>query len=355
MAAEQKGENGFSFLNRAEYFAELAENISRLKSGGRATVATMAFMPDEPAVAKILRELCVAAKRGVAASLAVDAQIFLINDKKIPGPLFYFKELPKVMPPTFKRKLKVIKDLRAAGVKVAVTNKPARPLVNPFSGRSHIKLAVINDLVYVGGCNLTHSEDIDLMVRLSDAKIADWLYDFEQGLDEQPSRKGVMGGQDVTLDIDNQTKILIDAGVRRQSIIYENALRLIDEAEKSLIITCQFFPNSMTAKRLLAAHRRGVKVQIYYNHPSQHGLHRPLHRLVVMPEKLRMPPEFFENELPKGANYLHAKLLASEKEAMVGSHNYLRAGVNFGTAETALLSRDPQFARDAIAAFKRQL
>ena len=42
-------------------------------------------------------------------------------------------------------------------------------------------------------------------------------------------------------------KVLIDAGVPGQSTIFENALELIDGAQEWLLLTCQFFPNSVTA------------------------------------------------------------------------------------------------------------
>lgn len=355
MLGEQKATKNFTFLSRKEYFAELADNISRLKVGERVTVATMAFMPEELAVANILNELRAAAERGVAASLAVDGQIFLVNDKKILGPWFYFKELPDFLLPTFKRKLQIIQELRLAGVKVVVTNKPQRPFINPFSGRSHIKLAVINDVVYVGGCNLSRVDDIDEMVRWQDKKTADWLYKFEQDVIMLGSRRPVMQDKDRTLIINADTELIIDSGVKGQSLIFEKALRLIDEAESSIFITCQFFPNSLTAKHLLDAHRRGVNVKILYNHPSKHGAHRILQRLVIVNEQSKLPKVLFREQLPKEANFLHAKVIVTDKGTILGSHNYIAAGVNFGTAEIAVLSHDTEFGQEALAALNRQL
>ena len=64
-----------------------------------------------------------------------------------------------------------------------------------------------------------------------------------------------------------------------------------------------------------------------------------------MRERMRnLPEHFFAGRLGKLVPKLHAKVLASEKAAIVGSHNYVIQGVNFGTAELALHSMDPAFA-----------
>jgi hypothetical protein len=59
--------------------------------------------------------------------------------------------------------------------------------------------------------------------------------------------------------------------------------------------------------------------------------------------------------LPKTGPGLHAKLIATEKGAIIGSHNYVRTGVQLGTAEIALMRYDTVFARNAIAALRREL
>jgi hypothetical protein len=52
---------------------------------------------------------------------------------------------------------------------------------------------------------------------------------------------------------------------------------------------------------------------------------------------------------------LHAKLLATEQGAMIGSHNYVVQGVTLGTAEAAILRNDPQFSKQAIGVFRERL
>ena len=72
---------------------------------------------------------------------------------------------------------------------------------------------------------------------------------------------------------------------------------------------------------------------------------RLAHRLILTKEKLGKPKELFANQLPQQLPALHAKVIASEKAGLIGSHNFVETGVKFGTAEIALLRDDPTFAQ----------
>ncbi len=335
----------FELYSKSEYFEDLRQRIAATKRGDRVAVATMTFDPNDSHVAHILDALTAAASRGVTTSLAVDAFNFLSDDQMLFGPLFFVRTLPKRMPKVFRDKLLAIKDLRSRGVNVVVTNWPQRRFSNPVGGRSHIKFAIINNRFYIGGCNLGESMHIDIMAACEDQKTADWLYDFSQKMLHSFGTT-FMHGQDVRLKIDDQTELLVDAGTRKQSIIYDEALKLIDRSRAHVFITCQFFPNTVTAKQLLRAFQRGANVEILYNHASKHVMPKNwVHHLVVARERARMPASFFARQLPKTLNYIHAKVLANEGEAIVGSHNFVTHGVNFGTAEIALHVRSSDFAK----------
>jgi phosphatidylserine/phosphatidylglycerophosphate/cardiolipin synthase-like enzyme len=153
----------------------------------------------------------------------------------------------------------------------------------------------------------------------------------------------------------NETmSLFVDSGVPGKSLILQQAHALIDSARESVTITCQYFPGNETGQRLLAAHRRGVKVAIFFSPPSAHGVLRPAHWLHNFRERRRLPADFFAGQLPSHAAKLHAKIIATESAAMIGSHNYVQAGVSFGTAEIALLRRDPSFARALVAKISAQ-
>jgi phosphatidylserine/phosphatidylglycerophosphate/cardiolipin synthase-like enzyme len=334
-------------LNKAQYYKKLVTHISSTRSNERVLVMTMSILPNNTEVAYILESLKAAARRGVRVTLVLDSYNFLVNPiKKTIGPLFFNTAWPpKDSNSYWTELLESIQQLENAGAQVIVSNKPSRAFRNPFSGRSHIKTAVVHNTVYIGGCNLSKATDTDAMVYFESISAADWLYEKLTHATAKKSIREGFSGIDQQFALDNKTSILIDSGAKEQSLIYDTALRMIDDSQNWVLITCQFFPNSNTAARLLAAHERGVQVNIIYNNPQKHaGLyHKALQSLVRNRERLRMPSNFFSQELPVGTPFLHAKIIATDNGGIIGSHNYVKAGVDFGTAEIAFCRTEPQF------------
>ncbi|PJE65256.1 hypothetical protein COU91_02620 [Candidatus Saccharibacteria bacterium CG10_big_fil_rev_8_21_14_0_10_47_8] len=345
----------FSFYDKVGYFRELVRRISVTVKGDRVMLVTMSFKTSIPEVNAIMEELYTAARRGVNVTFCVDANAFLAGSHATPGPLFFSTKLPKRLPSNYRAKYEALEKLKSSGGHYAIINRPSRPFSRPFAGRSHIKMAIINNYIYIGGCNINDINHLDIMLGWNDKLTADFLYRFTNKIVSAQSTELIMHGRDLTYILDPNTVIMMDSGKQRQSLIFERAMELIDEAQESVMIACQYFPNSVTAKHLIKAHKRGVKVTIIYNHPSKHGiLHSALQHLVVLRERSRTPPALFKEQLPKSTPFLHAKLVATEKAAIIGSHNYVTAGVNFGTAEIALLRHDAEFARQAVSALKMQ-
>jgi phosphatidylserine/phosphatidylglycerophosphate/cardiolipin synthase-like enzyme len=348
---------GYTFYSKPQYFARLIERLGQLGPGDRFMTANMVTLPEAPEIAAILEAMAAASRRGAIVSFITDAKNFLISyDDRIPGPLLLHHRLPRQgMAGEFQRLQDSLEELEAAGVRVVVLNRPRRILTVPVAGRCHIKFAVINDEYYVGGCNFDRSSHIDLMVAATDAPVAKYLYELGERMLQTASSMTAIGGDDLARDIAPDTTLYLDAGAKHRSVILDQALAFIDDAREHITITCQFFPGLVTAKHLKAAHRRGVKVEIFYNNPS---MHRPQTYLgfkgAEVLERLRMPSSFFTHAR-RGPGYIHAKLIATEQGAMIGSHNYVIQGVNFGTAEIALKVLSPEFSRRAVAALKRQL
>jgi hypothetical protein len=348
--------NDFQIFNKPQYYAELIYRLEKTGQGDLIALASMNFESGDEGMPAIINALCSASQRGASVHLSVDAYNFLVNGKtKIVGPLWFKARIPNKLPQYYQRKMDALHKIQAAGGKTTITNLPAKAHSWPFGGRSHIKYAVINDYVYIGGCNLTASDDFDLMVGLRHATAASWLINFADKVDTAGSVRQALENKDLSFDLDTHTDLLIDAGVPNQSLIYEKALEVIDQADKFVFITCQLFPNSRTVRHLIAAHKRGAKVTIIYNHPIKHKLHFPVHQFITWREHARAPVSFFTNQLKLSQPYIHAKLIATENNTIIGSHNYVRAGVSYGTAEIALLRRDPAFALQAIQAIESQI
>lgn len=342
--------DAFAFLDKRAYFSDLVARISRTHRGDRVLLVTHDLELDDPLAASVLRELAAAGARGVSASFALDDRTFPVM-RRIPVTRTAHRRILHTHA--------VLGDLRAAGVAYTITNQVHTPyarLTKRFSGRAHIKLAIVNDTVYVGGCNLTDASMLDMMVRWRDARAADWLYTQMSGIIRSGSTQAALGGQDRELCLDARTGLLLDGGKPRQSIIFDRALALIDEAQEWIVVTCQFFPQSIAAQHLAAAHRRGVRISFYYNHPGKHkpGFSTLFHAAIAHGRIVR-PASLYDQQLPKRLPFLHAKLLATEKGAIVGSHNYMPSGVNMGTAELALYRHDSAFAQAAVDCFHQQL
>lgn len=336
----------YAVLTKADYFTDLIGSIQRTRSGDRVSLSTMIFHPDKPYIRKLVRSLSSAAERGVRVTFTVDAFSFLIRYGMQPGPLYFHRKLPQRLSGVFAERQNALKKIIDAGGQVAVINKPSNIFKNPFAGRSHIKYAIVNDVVYAGGCNLDAANQLDFMVRYAHAPTADWLHNMTAKLCVDDTIIGCFGTDDITRQIDVSTDLILDVGVQNQSQIYDQAIGLIDSARESIIITCQFFPFGKTARHLAAARARGVQIKIIYNHPAkpEHGfLASMLHRYVLIKEKRLLPTEFFTDMLPKKHKFLHAKMLITDQGSIIGSHNFLFTGVQLGTAEVAVCSKDKNF------------
>jgi phosphatidylserine/phosphatidylglycerophosphate/cardiolipin synthase-like enzyme len=348
--------NEYQLVSRPEYFRNLVRLIDATKKGSRVAVASMTFVPTEPLIMRIMDALCDAARRGVHTSLIIDAHSFLAQENKlVPGPLWSHRELPSSLAEPFHTWVAALKRLESSGGRYAITNIPEKPFRNPYAGRSHIKGAVIDDYIYIGGCNLQDPEHTDIMIGRTHKESADWVYKWFEQMTATASTQLTFKGQDQHKTFADGTEIIIDAGVIKQSAIYDRALRLIDTAQERIYMTCQYFPGGKTAKHLLDAHKRGVDVRIIYSHPAVHGDKRLAHTLYNTRERMRMPADFFAEQQAPAAAKLHAKVLITDATSLIGSHNYVTQGVNFGTAEIALQNNDPAFAGAVIRKIGSQL
>lgn len=345
----------FTFYNRPNYFAELTRLCDTAGAGDRILVASMNFEPTH--IPELVTALAHASKRGADVRLIFDAYTITYANRTAAriGAFAWPGVNPRLQSRNHRAITSAVAYLQQHGVRCAITNQPHTKIAAPFVGRSHIKTAVVNDRVFIGGHNLHEPTELDEMVSFVDPPTADWLHAEMSKLLDKPYTLQAFGAHDITHTIDANTTLLLDVGVKGQSIILQNALDVIDQAQKTLLITCQYFPNGQTAFALARALQRGVDVTVLYNRPSKHGLvESPAQFASEGRERLRMPKELFRHQLSVRTPFMHAKVLASEHEAMVGSHNYIGVGVAFGTAELAMRRKDPQFAQAAADFIRNQ-
>lgn len=334
----------FELYSTQEYFEHLIESVSKTVKGDRVVLTTMTFDPSDKLIDLLINELILAAKRGVSTSLIFDSYTF--NSKGF----------SKIIPLVFSTRrnhsnspiIKLLERFKSAGGEYYILNKPSNPFSLIYSERMHAKITIINNRIYVGGCNLSETLRIDMMVGWNDESTANKLVELCNKITESNYRQTAFAGRDIIIELSKTSSLIFDVGIKGQSAIMAKAFEIIDSAEKSIFFACQYYPNSLTAKHLIEAAKRGVEVIIMFNHPSQHSFPNNLiHRLVMLKQNLLTPPGLKLMKLPKTEHYMHAKLIATEKSAIMGSHNYIVAGVNFGTSEIALFSNDPLFSHQA--------
>ncbi|HEY7225048.1 MAG TPA: phospholipase D-like domain-containing protein [Micromonosporaceae bacterium] len=331
------------------FFDAFGGDVAACGRGERISLATMSMDPEEPPAALLIDRLCDAAARGARVALAIDAYT-----------LFYPRRIGPLLAPRgwargpSRGRVAAITQLRRAGVACAIVNEHGGGPLRMYSGRSHLKIATVGERAFIGGPSLHGCDGLDLVVALTDPQVCDRLYRLVAAIVRATDTVAILGRGDQAWSLDDRTQLLLDAGVPGQSLIMARALHVIATARENLTITCQYFPTGVLAHRLHAAHRRGVAVHIAFNHPSRHDQLAGVHRLILAAARLRRPRVFFAHQVSVDFPKLHAKAIASENTAMVGSHNLAAVGVRLGTSEIAVLRADPVFARAVRAAVLEQ-
>jgi phosphatidylserine/phosphatidylglycerophosphate/cardiolipin synthase-like enzyme len=336
-----------------DFFRSLSHDIADTEAGDRIAITTMDFDAGDPLVAEVVSELYAAGERSVNVGLGIDA-FALLNPRKTIGPIV----LPFPMSKEAReRRITPFEKLgELATVRCGVTNMPPEPVFNLFAGRSHIKLAIVKNKVYLGGPSMQGSDRLDMVVGFEDEQTANSLYDVAASIIDTEDTNIALGSGDASWKLDDLTRVLIDAGKPNQSHILEEAIRIIDEAEQQLIISSPFLLTGVVNDHLVKAHKqRAVNVHIAYNHVSKYEQMRLVHRVILLKQRLLNPSNFFDHQVPVSLPALHAKVLASEREGMVTSNNLVEAGVKFGTAEIALIRRDATFAQAVRALLLMQV
>lgn len=302
-----------------EYVADATKHISHAKH--RVSFLSM-VLADDPTTDELIDALSAAAARGVTVEVAAD--------------IFTYGELGGFFLPTWyrskqsRRTNRLSKELIKSGVKFTWLGRSHATI---FSGRTHIKWCVIDDLVYsFGGVNLYQKgiENNDYMFKILDSELADLLINEHHRLARADAGDYSYRSHSIAYGND---QILIDGGIFGDSIIYRRACKLAHSA-KSVIFVSQYCPTGKLSSVLSK-----TDSSLYFNPPSKAAF---LNRIVISVGML-----FSGNRtLYTRPQYLHAKFILftmkdGSKIALTGSHNFVRGGVMLGTREVALQTENP--------------
>jgi cardiolipin synthase len=201
-----------------------------------------------------------------------------------------------------------------------------------YSGRTHTKWCIVDDVVYsFGGVNLSndHIENYDYMIKIKDNELADKLVNEQHRLVRADS--GGYAYPSHSFEHGNNT-VLIDGGLFGDSIIYRRACKLASEAKRVTFVS-QYCPTGKLSRIL-----KRTNSKLYFNSSSNA---KGISKFAIWAAKL-----LTQNiSLYKKPRYLHAKLMIcympdGRRVALTGSHNLSNIGMLLGTREIALETED---------------
>ncbi|HSW81237.1 MAG TPA: phospholipase D-like domain-containing protein [Candidatus Saccharimonas sp.] len=310
----------FSFVTPNDYYDNLQSAIAQATH--RIVLSAMILRAD-PRVQTILGATIAAAKRGVRVLVVADRYSFYGASRPVSVNRHDFAV-------ALQATHAIVQHLVSAGVQLQwVGNKNK---FNPYAGRYHAKVTVVDDEVWTfGGVNLSDDAftNTDYMLHCQSEGVANLFERLVLGV----AKNAV--DLDYSESLDTQNTLLVDAGKPGASIIYDTACMLASQASRV------FYVSQMCPSGKLAALLRSTDTTCYFNQPTKTGLR---------PDSAAQLWDNWRADITnnyKGVHYLHAKCILFElhngtKACLSGSHNFSHRGVTFGTKEIALKSSDPR-------------
>lgn len=212
----------------------------------------------------------------------------------------------------------------------------------PLTGRVHTKgLNRDYESFYFGGLNFNRAtaDCCEVMVEFvgEEAKI------LGQTLDK------IANGSlksDCELQLNNQSKLMYDAGIPGKSGILEKAIELIENSQKSVLNSSFFYPDFPIAKHLNDAWEREIDVSVLSSIPlPEKPLPLGWNNFQLAITSLNLATDLINRyKFPVYLNdfrSVHYKLLLVDNEhAIFGTHNLSGRSVKAGTQEWAIYTTD---------------
>lgn len=225
----------------------------------------------------------------------------------------------------------------------------------PFIGASHIKAFTVDGKIgwgLAGMGNLYDGgfESFDYMPETIDSVFIEALQGMVFGVNENKPKS----------DYKNQIKagynLLVDSGKRGQSIIYEWAMEMVENADSKVEFISQLLPDGQLLEIMEYQAAHGVEVHVFCSDKDDYMFKKfPFNLTVRGLRKKILRSEIILHEAPNFL-HVHAKGLYSEgkrnQESLLTSHNLNSSGVKVGTEEDGLYTTDPQVGSQMKAFFE---
>ena len=281
---------------------------SRDLADARTRVAIQAMTFEADAAGKSVAEAILASRATQRRVLVDDYSRNVINDTMLPLPF-----RPAAVLAEARDTLAMFDQMTAGGVPVRVTNPVlGHPLRYPL--RNHKKLLVMDDVAHIGGINFSDHNFAwaDLMLRIEDAEIADFLVaDFANDWAGTPRGVSATFGDIELICFDGETN----------AKLMQPLIDRVANARRSVEMVSAY-PTMPFVGAMAQAARGGANVTIYSPAPNNKPVIRDYLAGVAGPAgiALRLLPEM-----------THAKALLIDGEALVlGSSNF-----NFASHRTS--------------------
>lgn len=249
---------------------------------------------------------------------------------------------------TIKRKKEMLyDDLEKSGVQITITNTPTFiERIFPYKGRNHMKITIIDEIVYIGGVNFGDKDFtyVDFMVKITDREIVRTCIDIYQKIEKNAL-------EDAVIPCNAESTIVIDSGKTGVSPILETAVAAANTATKSIKHACQFTPDGPFLQALHTAYIRKVAVKVITPYQNTfNSLFALIHigNSILMKMKHRIIPLHVLHQM------VHAKLTIFDTNlAVIGSHNLSEKGVMMRTAEIALFTKNKRLLQNLSEYFDK--
>ena len=233
----------------------------------------------------------------------------------------------------------MFKKLRGLNATVTLLNAPkVFPHILPITGRNHTKIYIIDDTAWIGGCNFMDKSftKFDFMLCSNDPQYVNTLAQHFKLVNKNKPKTNTR------IELNNQDIFLADNGKRGKSIIYKEALNLINQSIKEIIFISQFTPTGKILESMLEKSKQGVTVRVVTS-PSDHIHFNKLPHTIphnIFIQKTKNLTKFHLHHIKKP---VHAKIILTDADSLlIGSHNYVDTGVYLGTEEIAILTKNYQ-------------
>lgn len=296
------------------------EELLRLIKGSEFRVLLETMVVDSYGAMEGILEACIAASaRGVEVTIVYDrySAFSAVTERGIGGV----------------RRLKAaLNRLKSNGIKLRKVGKIS---MNPFAGRNHIKAVIVDDDVFIGGgVNLTGgSFDMhDYMLRFHDTRLADTLFERLPVIAEERS-------PDSEVEIDDESKLIVDGGTRNSSLILKQAKAMVGRA------TSIYYVSKLPPGQGLQDLMKG-RTKLWFNGIRIASGFDKLAVLMGYPW-LRFKSEYGGRK-PIHSKFIVTKTKDGQLEALAGSHNFSPLGVLFGTQEAAIYTKNEHICKDLL-------